>query len=178
MDPKDLYKTVYDTRNLEISLFWQRSNYFLVLNTGLALGYFNIKNMIFALFLSIFGIITSYFWYRVCLGSKYWQSRWEERLMILELHYKSHNIIPNDDEHLLFSASPEDIKRDVTASINRSSHKGFRKFIDCMTLNKPSVSYEMTKLSILFIIGWLVLFAFALSNIFQRCIFICCPTTG
>ena len=40
---KDLYKTLLDTRNLEISLFWQRSNYFLVLNTGIAFGFFNLK---------------------------------------------------------------------------------------------------------------------------------------
>ncbi|HEY4679149.1 MAG TPA: hypothetical protein VIJ01_18425 [Candidatus Angelobacter sp.] len=39
----DAYKVLIDTRNLEINLFWQRSNYFLVLNTGLAIGFFNIK---------------------------------------------------------------------------------------------------------------------------------------
>ena len=38
---KDLYRTLLDTRNLEINLFWQRCNYFLVLNTGVALGFFN-----------------------------------------------------------------------------------------------------------------------------------------
>jgi len=43
MEVKDLYKTLLDTRNLEINLFWQRSNYFLVLNTGIAFGFFNLK---------------------------------------------------------------------------------------------------------------------------------------
>src|SRR3972149_10785499 len=38
---KDAYKFAYDTRNFEISLFWQRSNYFLVLNTAIALAFFS-----------------------------------------------------------------------------------------------------------------------------------------
>ena len=43
IEPKDLYKVLLDTRNLEINLFWQRSNYFLALNTGIALGFFNLR---------------------------------------------------------------------------------------------------------------------------------------
>jgi hypothetical protein len=42
-EPKDRYKVLLDTRNLEINLFWQRSNYFLGLNTGIAIGFFNLK---------------------------------------------------------------------------------------------------------------------------------------
>src|SRR5207248_3234570 len=36
----DAYKIALETRNLEINLFWQRSNYFLVLNTAIAVGFF------------------------------------------------------------------------------------------------------------------------------------------
>jgi hypothetical protein len=32
----EAYRTALATRNLEINLFWQRSNYFLVLNTAIA----------------------------------------------------------------------------------------------------------------------------------------------
>jgi hypothetical protein len=32
LEDKDIFKMALDIRNLEISLFWQRSNYFLVLN--------------------------------------------------------------------------------------------------------------------------------------------------
>jgi hypothetical protein len=44
IEDKDIYKYVLDTRNFEISLFWQRSNYFLVLNSALAVGFFSLKS--------------------------------------------------------------------------------------------------------------------------------------
>src|SRR4051794_39983352 len=42
LELKDAYQVLLSTRNLEIGLFWQRSNYFLVLNSGLALGFFSL----------------------------------------------------------------------------------------------------------------------------------------
>ena len=42
IEDKDLYRVALDTRNLESTLFWQRCNYFLVLNSALALGFFNL----------------------------------------------------------------------------------------------------------------------------------------
>ena len=36
----EAYRTALATRNFEISLFWQRSNYFLVLSTAIAVGFF------------------------------------------------------------------------------------------------------------------------------------------
>src|SRR4029079_19741708 len=36
-----VYRVALETRKLEIRLFWQRSNYFLVLSTALAIGYFS-----------------------------------------------------------------------------------------------------------------------------------------
>lgn len=53
MEPKDLFKFVLDTRNFEITNFWQRSNHFLVLNTGIAIGFFNLKDQAYALVLSL-----------------------------------------------------------------------------------------------------------------------------
>ncbi len=83
LEKKDLYKVALDTRNFEISLFWQRSNYFLALNSALALGFFNLKEQgLYGLVMAIFGIIVSYLWVRVNLGSKFWQSRWERRLSL------------------------------------------------------------------------------------------------
>jgi hypothetical protein len=84
-----LYKIVLGTRNFEISLFWQRSNYFLVLNTALAVGFFSVENGAtkgkeFAATLALLGIITSTLWILVNSGSKYWQSRWEHELVLRE----------------------------------------------------------------------------------------------
>ncbi len=48
LTPHQIYRVALDTRNSEISLFWQRSNFFLVLNTALAVGFFNDKNKEYA----------------------------------------------------------------------------------------------------------------------------------
>ncbi len=66
--------------NFEIRLFWQRSNYFLVLNTAIGTGFFAIKSDEFALLLGGLGLISSWLWLLVNLGSKFWQSRWEQQL--------------------------------------------------------------------------------------------------
>ena len=84
---KDLYGTLLTTRNLEIGLFWQRSNYFLVLNTGIALGFFNLDGSLYRLLFAAMGLIASALWLQVCLGGKYWQTRWEQRLMDFEAHH-------------------------------------------------------------------------------------------
>jgi lipoprotein signal peptidase len=63
MELKDLYKTLLDTRNLEINLFWQRSNYFLVLNTGIAFGFFNLTKPMYRIAFAIMGIIASFLWF-------------------------------------------------------------------------------------------------------------------
>jgi hypothetical protein len=75
----DLYKIALDTRNMEIGLFWQRSNYFLVLNTAIAVGFFKTTEK-YQLLMSFVGFCVALLWFSVNLGSKYWQSRWEFRL--------------------------------------------------------------------------------------------------
>jgi hypothetical protein len=153
LENKDIYKTAFDTRNLEISLFWQRSNYFLVLNSALALGFFNLQKQEYAFLLALFGLLVSFLWYRVNLGSKYWQSRWEERLAVIEKQ-----VAP---ELHFFAADWKIIQEDVKASLaNSQSKKGwFQKWLDKQILSKPSVSYNMTLLSLLFLLGWVLLIA-------------------
>src|SRR5262245_24423130 len=84
---KDLYGTLLATPNFEIGLFWQRSNYFLVLNTGIAFGFFNLKESKYAPIFVAMGLVSSALWFWVCLGAKYWQTRWEQRLMDFETHH-------------------------------------------------------------------------------------------
>jgi hypothetical protein len=38
----EAYRVAKEARNLEITLFWQRSNYFLVLSTAIAAGFFSL----------------------------------------------------------------------------------------------------------------------------------------
>jgi hypothetical protein len=145
---KDIYKIALDTRNFEISLFWQRSNYFLVLNTAIGVGYFNAEPYA-SFFLAIFGSIVSFLWFRVNLGSKFWQSRWEQRLSIVEKE-----IAPSLN---FFAAEKTTIYQDVEDNLDVFNHKGkLRNLLDKMTLTKPSVSLSMTLLSLLFMCIWLV----------------------
>jgi len=173
IEPKDIYKTVLDTRNLEISMFWQRSNYFLVLSSGLALGFFELEETWFSLFLSIIGLISSYFWFRVCLGGKFWQSRWEHRLGIIEKKYIREGIIPKDPKFILFSADKDTIKDDVQKGLGKNPHKTLHKWIDKYVMEKPSVSFEMIRLSILFVFGWGILIVYSVYALLFRC-----PATG
>jgi uncharacterized membrane protein YciS (DUF1049 family) len=146
---KDSYKTALDTRNFEISLFWQRSNYFLVLNSALALGFFTLQKWN-ALFLAASGLIVSWLWFRVNLGSKFWQSRWEYRLSEVEKKI--------DPELYFFAVDLDTIKRDVEKSIENDKHEGrFRRWIDKQVRKKHSVSHNMTLLSVFFIVGWAIL---------------------
>ena len=150
IEDKDIYRIALDTRNLEISLFWQRSNYFLVLNSGLALAYFSIQNVWISLAVAIFGLLSALLWYRTNLGSKFWQSRWEQRLAEIE-----RRIAP---DLKMFAADYQSIEEDVRQSQNlRGSKTIFHRWLQRQILRKPSVSAGMTALSMLFVSAWVVL---------------------
>jgi len=80
----EAYRVAKEARNLEITLFWQRSNYFLVLSTAIAAGFFSLRDAKYALPLAIFGLVVGLLWIAVNLGSEFWQSRWEHRLRLAE----------------------------------------------------------------------------------------------
>ena len=81
---EDLYRILIDIRNLEVNLFWQRSNYFLVLNSGIVLAFFNVKEPVYVRTFAAIGLLASVLWFWACLASKYWQTFWAERLAIFE----------------------------------------------------------------------------------------------
>jgi hypothetical protein len=151
---EELYKIALETRNFEISMFWQRSNYFLVLNTAVAVGFFSLNDPFYTVPLSIFGFLVSLLWVRVNLGGKFWQSRWEEKLRLVEL-----DTLP---EIQFFSADPNTNREDVKASLDRAGHSGFRRLIDRLVLKKPSVSGAMTYLSLGFALLWIVFLVVAI----------------
>ena len=79
----DRFKIVLETRNFEIELFWKRCNYFLVLNTALAVGVFaffgggyTVSPFVLPL-ICVVGIFVCLAWIQVGLGSKFWQKHWE-----------------------------------------------------------------------------------------------------
>ncbi|HAS6341088.1 TPA: hypothetical protein I7247_21060 [Vibrio vulnificus] len=147
MEKEDLYKIAIETRNMEIGLFWQRSNYFLVLNTAVAVGFFSIKSVEFQVILALFGIVVSVLWFGVNLGSKYWQSRWEHRASVIESEI--------DSSIEMFSASKSTIDADVKASLLNHKLNSKLDWYDKLVMQKPSVSKYMSTLAGLFILLWL-----------------------
>ncbi len=150
LDKDELYRIAIDTRNMEIKLYWQRSNYFLVLNTAIAVGFFSEKARDYGVPLSILGMVASYLWLKVNFGGKYWQSRWEQRASDLEKDIC--------DNIQLFNTTRDDTNNDVRKSLNRNDSKSDETIFGKAILRKPSVSKMMTWLSISFIGFWAFLF--------------------
>lgn len=159
-DPKDTFKFVLDTRNFEITNFWQRSNYFLVLNSGLAIGFFNQKTFEYAPLLAALGVIVSVLWYRVTIGSKFWQIHWENKLAELEKTFAEKNVISPDLK--LFCQKTSEVKEEVRKYLQQEEHTGVAKRVDEEILKKPSVTLSMIALALLFVVSWAVLFLFTL----------------
>jgi len=147
IEVKDLYATLIGTRNLEINLFWQRSNYFLVLNSGVVFGFFNLKDTRYAIIFGLMGLVVSSLWFWVCLGSKFWQTRWEQRLLEFE------------NEHLpgleFFAATQNRIRSDVLKGFAFEHLGRIQGAVYRLALRKPSVSYSMILLSAIFVFGWI-----------------------
>jgi hypothetical protein len=135
-----------DNRAFEIQLFWQRSNYFLVLITALGIGVFSIKEQGYALLIAVAATWSSVFWFKTNLGSRFWQESWEAEVVFLakELGIKS------------FERPADEIKLQVENELNGiGSKKSFvRRWVDRQILKKPSVSYNMILLSIFSICLW------------------------
>ncbi len=143
-----------ENRRFEIQMFWQRSNYFLALNSALAVGVFAGNNALFTFLISGFGIIASTLWYRTNLGARYWQVYWESEVHKLAKEIGIEAFARTDDEILANASS-------FGSTTNKTK---LRKFVDTQVNNKPSVSYNMILLSMAAIVVWLIIF-FAFSVI-------------
>ncbi len=149
----ELYKFAWQTRNFEISLFWQRSNYFLVLNSALAAGFLTqvtgaLGHSVVPVILAAFGLVCSLLWIRVNAGSKYWQTRWEHRLVVLERRLKLTSC-PR-----LFDAPKLTLILDAARGLGYRRHRGLRRRWDRCVMTKPSVSTTMVLLSVVFGVFW------------------------
>lgn len=149
-DKFDLYQLVLETRNMELRLFWERANYFLALNTAIALGYFTVDAIhLFArLLLCFFGIASGILWVRTNLGSKFWQARWEHRLSRAEKEL--------DPPMRLFSEDWEVIFADAKCGIESRRKGKVDALVNRAILTKPSVTRTMIALSVLAVAFWLV----------------------
>tara|TARA_R110000850_G_scaffold792_2_gene4616 strand:+ start:1706 stop:2248 length:543 start_codon:yes stop_codon:yes gene_type:complete len=146
-----------ENRAFEIQLFWQRSNYFLVLITALGIGAIAVDANLLALLITVFGTIASFLWFRTNLGSRFWQESWEVEVNELagQLGVRS------------FERPMRDIREQVRSSLKGSKKQSFlRRWVDRQIVKKPSVSYHMIILSIISTIVWLFAFLFFSIQIF------------
>lgn len=155
MNLKELYKIALDTRNFEINLFWQRCNYFLVLNSALAIAYLNLQNEALSIPVAGLGMIVCVLWLRVAFGSKFWQERWELCLSTVEKRLITEKKFPPDFE--LFSMSILKAESEVRKSLK---HDGLYGVLDKHILRKPSVTLAMMYLVIAFVTSWALLLVY------------------
>lgn len=150
IDVLEAYKIALDTRNLEIKLFWQRSNYFLVLNTAIGTAFFAIESDRLQLALSFLGALVALLWFCVNLGGKFWQSRWEQQLHVEE---ETLNVIP---PLKLFSVGKTGLEKYVEDSWDQSYPRWRidRRLWLRLVMKKPSVTLMMTYLSVIVILFW------------------------
>jgi hypothetical protein len=162
MPHEEVFKKVLETRNFEIKLFWQRSNYLLILNGGIATAYITTIAILKPWwFLPAFGLVVSFLWFALCLGSKYWQSYWEQCLQVIsEKYYDESGICQNMN---FFTFNKDEIKEYVRSSMINSKHGRLLRCLDRLILLKPSVSTIMILIALAFVVGWIfVLFKIGL----------------
>lgn len=145
-------KIALDNRTLEIQLFWQRSNYFLVLMTALGIGTFTIKDVYLSPIIAAFAFLCSVLWFNVTVGSKFWQESWEVEVADLSKEYGVRS----------FNKSTTDVVAQVTSSL-KSSPAGkkvspVREWVNDRTIEKHSVTYNMILLSMFSSLVWFLVF--------------------
>ena len=155
-----VYRVAYETRNLELSLFWQRSNYFLVLSTATVAGLFALKGANWAYVLGAFGFSVSVLWFLTNLGSKFWFVRWEQRLRDTEKAL--------DLPAPLFLHEQDTVQRDVLRALSAPTRSWMRRRYDWLVRKKPSVSMLMSALPALFALFWITVVVLTLNGAIRR----------
>jgi hypothetical protein len=142
-------KIALDNRAFEIQLFWQRSNYFLVLMTALGVATFSVKDFVFSPMVASLATVASFFWYRTNLGSKFWQESWEVEVVLLATEQSIRS----------FERPTMDVINQVRQALGDGKENGrgiLRKWIDRQILKKYSVTYNMILLSMIATILWAI----------------------
>lgn len=132
-------------REFEIQLFWQRTNYFLVLITALGVGVFSANKPFLGFLMSSFATLTCWLWFRTNLGSRFWQIFWEDEVESLASEYHLES----------FLKTTPNIKEKMRSKQANEKNRGMlRNWIDAQVLSKPSVTYHMILLSFAALIFW------------------------
>lgn len=151
-------KIALDNRSFEIQLFWQRSNYFLVLMTALGIATFTVKDVYLSPIVAFFAFVCSIFWFKVALGSKFWQESWEVEVGRLSKEYGVRS----------FERPTSEVIAQVSNALS-SAHAGeknskLRQWVNRQTIEKPSVTYHMILLALFSSLVWAFVFTVFLSR--------------
>lgn len=138
-------------REFEIQLFWQRSNYFLVLITALGVAAFSIDEGVVRILVSLMGVGASWLWYQTNLGSRFWQMYWEGEVQGLAQKHNISSFVKRDDE----------IMEEMQVNHGNLSGSWLRRWVNQEILKKPSVTYNMIRLSLFSFIFWFFMFLIA-----------------
>ena len=147
--PKEMFHIVKETRDFEIKLFWQRTNYFMLLNTAIltGFGYFlvtqnkdNFYDVIIQIAICIMGLFVCLAWIKITLGSKFWQVHWEQCLNDLQEKLG----MTGEKELFGTTKSKERVKKNLKMD----------SCYDCLVMQKPSVSRWMYRTALFFFIVW------------------------
>lgn len=157
MADQEQFKLALEIRNMEIRLFWERSNFYLALNTAVAIGFFSLESESYRLPLACLALFASALWAMVNLGSKFWQARWEEKLRQVEegLENKPNFFVEDYDE----------IKKQVRRNLERQARSWLGRKCVKLILTKPSVSTTAIYLSFGFCLLWLFFISLSLWGI-------------
>lgn len=198
---KEIFEIALAARNFEIKMFWQRCNYFLLLNTSVGVGVGAVivsgKGKILIPFLCIIGLFVCLAWIKVGLGAKYWQSYWEQVLIDFQDKVGLASSIPSAkkpcEDKDVFSQPKyaEHVERRVRESLGIECETKkekctvikeiclficlfipfYSKFYKKGVLGKPSVSGWMHRTACFFFLVWVLGLGLGLIFFFNSALF-------
>jgi hypothetical protein len=80
----EVFKLVHMHYLHDLSLFWQRSNFYLLVEGALVTGFASSTEAELRVALAGIGLLISLFWFMVARGSVIWLNRWREELITLD----------------------------------------------------------------------------------------------
>jgi hypothetical protein len=98
---EDALRQAEEIRKYEISLYWKRANYYVILLGAVVVGIVNVLgrygklNNVVLLLLAVAGAFIAWGWCFATMGSKFWQCNWEAHVDFLEkeMGTKLHGVI-------------------------------------------------------------------------------------
>lgn len=163
---KEAFRIAFDSMNREISLFWTRSSYFVLLSTAILAGLlFNLGKPIVAIPLTALGFWVSIVWFSVNIGSRFWVLRWEKKLRSTEkdLFGKGAKLY-----RITIQKQVEEVNKFLhspdyqTGSCYQEKSEHFRERVNNHIRKKPSVTWLVLKISYYSRFVWVFLFLMSL----------------